>query len=113
MASVSFEDRLEAVRRLAGQLEHLRGQDVAVLGLPRGGVPVAAQIAQRLGAPLDVAVVRKLGVPYQPELGMGAIGENGVRVINDPVVRMARVTSEQLAEVEEAERGELERRARR
>jgi putative phosphoribosyl transferase len=113
MASVFFDDRLDAGRRLAGRLEHLRGQDVAVLGLPRGGVPVAAQIAQRLGAPLDVAVVRKLGVPYQPELGMGAIGENGVRVINDSVLRMARVTSEQFAEVEEVERAELERRARR
>ncbi|MCQ4084993.1 phosphoribosyltransferase [Streptomyces sp. RB6PN25] len=108
-----FGDRLDAGRRLAERLEHLRGQHVVVLGLPRGGIPVAAQIAERLGAPLDVIVVRKLGVPYQPELGMGAIGEGGVRVINDSVVRMARVTPEQLAEVEQAERTELERRARR
>jgi predicted phosphoribosyltransferase/alpha-beta hydrolase superfamily lysophospholipase len=113
MAAVFFGDRLDAGRRLAGRLEHLRGQGVVVLGLPRGGVPVAAQIAERLGAPLDVAVVRKLGVPHKPELGMGALGEGGVRVINDSVVRMARVTPGQLAEVEKEERAELERRARR
>jgi putative phosphoribosyl transferase len=82
-----------------------------VLGLPRGGVPVAYEIARRLRAPLDVLVVRKLGVPFQPELGMGAVGEGGVRVLNPEVMRLARVSDEELARVEAAERVELERRA--
>ncbi|MBO0787658.1 MAG: dienelactone hydrolase family protein [Actinobacteria bacterium] len=90
-----------------------RGQDVVVLGLPRGGVPVAAEIARALSAPLDVILVRKLGVPVQPELGMGAIGEGGVRIINPDVVRMARVSEDDIARVELAERAELHRRARR
>ncbi|MCN9244783.1 dienelactone hydrolase family protein [Streptomyces sp. RY43-2] len=107
-----FMDRLEAGRRLAARLDRLRGEDVVVLGLPRGGVPVAAQVAEALGAPLDVCLVRKLGVPFQPELGMGALGEDGVRVINDAVVRDARVTPEELAEVEEREREILQRRSR-
>ena len=68
-----FADRDDAGRRLAARLEHLRGEPVVVLGLPRGGVPVASQVAQALGAALDVIVVRKLGVPFQPELGMGAV----------------------------------------
>jgi predicted phosphoribosyltransferase len=62
-------------QRLAARLEHLRGEPVVVLGLPRGGVPVALEVAGALGAPLDVIVVRKLGVPFQPELGMGAVGD--------------------------------------
>ena len=94
-------------------LEHLRGPSTVVLGLPRGGVPVAAEVARALGAPLDVIVVRKLGVPFQPELGMGAIGEDGVRIVNDEVVRATGVSRSQLAEVEARERAELERRARR
>ncbi|MGW9026123.1 phosphoribosyltransferase family protein [Streptomyces sp. NPDC055722] len=108
-----FMDRRDAGRQLAVQLEHFRGEDVVVLGLPRGGVPVAAEVARALGAPLDVCLVRKLGVPFQPELGMGAIGEDGVRVINDDVVRTARVTADELARVEEQEREMLESRARR
>ena len=82
-----FADRVDAGRRLAERFAHLRGADVVVVGLPRGGVPVAAEVATALGAPLDVIVVRKLGVPFQPELGMGAIGEDGVRVVNDEVDR--------------------------
>ncbi|MBB1260209.1 phosphoribosyltransferase family protein [Streptomyces alkaliterrae] len=108
-----FTDRRDAGRQLSARLEHLRDSDVVVLGLPRGGVPVAAEIAEALGAPLDVCLVRKLGVPFQPELGMGAIGEGGVRVINDEVLRTARITDEALAEVEEHEREVLESRARR
>ncbi len=84
-----FEDRAEAGRRLAGSLAELRGEDVVVLGLPRGGVPVAYEVAWSLDAALDVIVVRKLGVPYQPELAFGAIGEDGVRVINRVVVERA------------------------
>ncbi|MFF0450001.1 phosphoribosyltransferase family protein [Streptomyces sp. NPDC004609] len=107
-----FEDRRDAGWQLAARLEHLKGTGVVVLGLPRGGVPVAAEVAETLGAPLDVCLVRKLGVPYQPELGMGAIGEGGVRVINDEMVRTARVTQEELAGVEAREREILESRAR-
>ena len=108
-----FADRLDAGRRLAARLEHLRGQPVVVLGLPRGGVPVAFEVARSLDAPLDVIVVRKLGVPFQPELGMGAIGEDGIRIINDEIVAMARISESDLAAVEARERAELERRARR
>ena len=84
-----------------------------VLGLPRGGVPVAAEVARALGAPLDVIVVRKLGVPFQPELGMGAVGEDGVKVINPQVVAAAKVTAAELAAVEARERAEVARRALR
>lgn len=108
-----FADRVDAGRQLADRLIHLRSQDVVVLGLPRGGVPVAAEVARALHAPLDVIVVRKLGVPSQPELGAGAIGEEGVRVINLGVVHMAGITESDLAAVEAQERAELERRARR
>lgn len=108
-----FKDRVDAGRLLAERLRHLRGQDVVVLGLPRGGVPVAFEVAQALKAPLDVILVRKLGVPFQPELGMGAIGEDGVRIINAEIVRDARVTDQEIAAVEQRERAELERRAQR
>lgn len=84
-----------------------------VLALPRGGVPVAFEVARALEAPLDVIVVRKLGVPLQPELGMGAIGEGGARVLNAVVVRDAGVSSEQIAAIERTERAELARRVRR
>ena len=108
-----FADRVDAGRRLAAALDHLRGDDVVVLGLPRGGVPVAAEVAGALGAPLDVIVVRKLGTPGHEELGMGAIGEGGVRVLNDEIVSTVGATAEQLVAVEAAERAELERRAKR
>ena len=108
-----FADRADAGRRLAARLQHLADAPVVVLGLPRGGVPVGFEVARALGAPLDVIVVRKLGVPFQPELGMGAIGEDGVRVINQEVVRRAGVSGQELAAVEARERAELERRARR
>jgi putative phosphoribosyl transferase len=108
-----FLDRADAGRRLAMLLEDLRGQDVVVVGLPRGGVPVAFEVARALGAPLDVIVVRKLGVPFQPELGMGAIGEAGARVVDKLVVDAAGVSAEELAAVEARERAELERRVRR
>ncbi len=110
---MAFVDRVDAGRRLASKLTHLRDEQVVVLGLPRGGVPVAFEVAEALDAPLDVIVVRKLGVPFQPELGMGAIGEDGVRIINADVIGMAGVSEAALAEVEKRERAELERRARR
>lgn len=108
-----FENRAEAGRRLAAQLRHLRGEDPVVSGLPRGGVPVAYEVAEALRVPLDVIVVRKLGVPSQPELGMGAIGEDGVRIVDFDVLRMVQVSASELAAVEARERNELERRARR
>ena len=110
---MSFLDRSDAGGRLANRMLHLRGEDVVVLALPRGGVPVAAEVARALGAPLDVIVVRKLGVPVQPELGMGAIGEGDVRIINPEVVAITHVTDAEIAAVERRERAELDRRARR
>ncbi|MET9731064.1 phosphoribosyltransferase [Streptomyces sp. NPDC006458] len=105
-----FENRVDAGLRLADALEGLRGTDVVVLGLPRGGIPVAYQVARCLHAPLDVLVVRKLGVPWQPELAFGAIGEGGVRVLNEDVLNATRVTPQEQAEVEQRERAELVRR---
>ncbi len=106
-----FADRDDAGRRLAARLGHLRGEPVVVLGLPRGGVPVAFQVARALGAPLDVIVVRKLGVPFQPELGMGAAGEDGVRVINPEIVDLAGVSENVLAAVQAREQAEVDTRA--
>ncbi|WP_336048860.1 phosphoribosyltransferase family protein [Streptomyces sp. CA2R101] len=108
-----FTDRADAGHRLAESLGHLRGEEPVVLGLPRGGVPVAFEVARALGAPLDVIVVRKLGVPYQRELGFGAIGEGGVRVISDDIVRRGRLDQADLASVEHAEAAELTRQAER
>ena len=108
-----FRDRSDAGRQLASRLLPLRGTDAVVLGLPRGGVAVAAQVARALDAPLDVILVRKLGVPSQPELGMGAIGEEGARVINADVVRYAQVSEADIRAVERRERAELERRIKR
>ncbi|MFG2528791.1 phosphoribosyltransferase family protein [Streptomyces sp. NPDC048516] len=108
-----FTDRADAGHRLAESLGHLQGEEPVVLGLPRGGVPVAFEVARALGAPLDVIVVRKLGVPYQRELGFGAIGEGGVRVISDDIVRRGRLDQADLASVEHAEAAELTRQAER
>jgi putative phosphoribosyl transferase len=107
-----FADRIDAGRRLAARLLSVQG-DVVVLGLPRGGVPVGAEVARVLDAPLDVILVRKLGVPTQPELAMGAIGEGGIEVANESVIDAARVTGDQWAAVARRERAELARRAQR
>src|SRR4051794_7353430 len=88
-----------------------RGRDVVVLGLPRGGVPVAAEVAAGLAVPLDVIVVRKLGVPSQPELAMGAVGEGGVLVLREELVRSAGVSETDLAAMVAHERAEVQRRA--
>ena len=108
-----FNDRADAGRQLASRLDFLRGHDVVVLGLPRGGVPVAFEVAKALGAPLDVLVVRKLGVPFHPELAFGAIGEGGVRVVSDDVVREARLSDQEMAAVETKQWAELQRRSER
>lgn len=105
-----FADRNDAGRQLARLLTVYRNQDPVVLGLPRGGVPVAYQVAQALGAQLDVLIVRKLGVPRQPELAFGAIGEGGVRVLNDMVMRYEQISADDVAAVEQRERTELQRR---
>ncbi|MDR7172056.1 putative phosphoribosyl transferase [Nocardia kruczakiae] len=107
-----YPDRRSAGRTLGESLSHLRAWHPLVLGLPRGGVPVAAAVREVIGGDLDVLLVRKLGVPWQPELAMGAIGEDGVRVLNDDVLRQTGVRTEQIAAVEQAERAELARRQR-
>lgn len=108
-----FVDRVDAGQRLAERLEHLRGHDVVVLGLPRGGVPVAFEVAKALDVPLDVLVVRKLGLPFQPELAMGAIGEGGFEVVDRSIIARARVTSEEFRVVERRERALLDERVTR
>jgi putative phosphoribosyl transferase len=104
-----FRDRADAGRQLAARLTEIPRAGLVVLALPRGGVPVAFEVAVALAAPLDVILVRKLGVPQQPELAMGAIGENGVRVIDDEVVRLAQVTPSVMAAVEAREADRLAR----
>jgi putative phosphoribosyl transferase len=108
-----FRDRPDAGRHLAELLvaAGIGGAGVVVLGLPRGGVPVAAEVARSLGAPLDVIIVRKLGVPSQPELAMGAIGEDGIRVENEDVLRSAALDVSALDAMERREREELVQRA--
>jgi putative phosphoribosyl transferase len=105
-----FTNRTDAGRQLASKLAHLRGKNVIVLGLPRGGVPVAYEVARGLHAPLDVLNVRKLGVPWHPELAMGAIAGGGVRVLNDNVIMSLGVTQEDLDEETAVQRLELDRR---
>ena len=106
-----FRNRVAGGSELAARLDHLRDLDVVVLGLPHGGVPVAFEIARALDAPLDVIIVRKVGVPGQPELAMGAIGEDGVRVVNDEVLRLTGASAADFRKVEAREREELRRRA--
>src|SRR4051794_9405933 len=96
-----FRDRLDAGRRLAQRLTHLPGNDLVILGIPRGGVQVAFEVAAALDAPLDVVVVRKLGVPFQPELAMGAIGEGGTRLIDTDMLTRTRVSDDEVRAVEQ------------
>lgn len=105
-----YRDRVEAGRRLAESLSGSVEPDTVALGLPRGGVPVAAEVATALELPLDVVVVRKLGAPFQPELGIGAIGEEGVQVLNNELVARIAVTATQIERVTAAEETELARR---
>jgi putative phosphoribosyl transferase len=106
---------VEAGRQLARLVvtAGLGGEPTVVLGLPRGGVPVAAQVSLTLGVPLDVIVVRKIGLPFQPELALGAIGEDGVRVANEEVVASNPVSAADLAALAQREEVELNRQARR
>ena len=105
-----FLDRSDAGRQLAVALSHLREEHPVVVGLPRGGVVVAAEVARHLDAPLDVILVRKLGFPSQPELAMGAIGEGGVQVLNHRLIQSLGVTDETTEQMAAQERRELDRR---
>jgi putative phosphoribosyl transferase len=115
MAGRRFSDRVDAGRQLADRLARtvVAALGPVVLGLPRGGVPVAAEVAKGLRAPLDVLVIRKVGVPWQPELAVGAVGEGGIRVVNSEIFRSTGLTEAELdglvaraaAEVEERVRG--------
>ncbi|MEU7141033.1 phosphoribosyltransferase family protein [Nocardia sp. NPDC046473] len=108
-----FLDRQDAGRRLADRLQAFRGPDVVVLGVPRGGVPVAVEVAVRLRLPLDTIVVNKLRVPYRPELSFGAIGEDDTRIIDEIVVHSAFLTDQELTDTETHERDSLHRRSER
>ena len=107
-----YRDRRHAGVELARHLADVKGQDVVVLALPRGGVPVAFEVARALDAQLDVFVVRKLGLPGHPEFAMGAIASGGVRVLNDEVVRLYRIPEQAVEAIARDERHELERRER-
>ncbi|GLC25672.1 phosphoribosyltransferase [Roseisolibacter agri] len=109
-----FRDRVDAGRALAAELRRYADDpDVRVLALPRGGVPVAYEVARALRAPLDVFIVRKLGLPWHEELAMGAIASGGIVVLDEDLVRRAGVSDDELASVLASERRELERRERR
>lgn len=108
-----FTDRVDAGRQLAARLSALEGRAGIVLALPRGGVPVAAEVARALDLPLDVIGVRKLGAPMQPELGVGAIAEGGVRVLDAALVEQLRLDETTIDRIEAREREELHRRLQR
>lgn len=106
-----YDDRAHAGRELANRLGDYKGRaDVVVLGLPRGGVPVAKEVAEQLGAPLDVFLVRKIGVPGREELAMGAIASGGVTVRNEDVIASLRISDDQIEELAQEERAEAQRR---
>jgi putative phosphoribosyl transferase len=110
---IRFRDRREAGKRLAQELLHYANRsDVLILALPRGGVPVAYEVALALNAPLDVFIVRKLGLPGQEELAIGAIASGGIRVLNEDIIRLLRIPEEVIARVARDEQQELERRER-
>jgi putative phosphoribosyl transferase len=110
-----FRDRQDAGRRLARALSRYKDQDPVVLALPRGGVPVAAEVASALGAPLDLVLVRKIGLPYQPELAMGAVVDGGAPIVirNDDVIAAASVGDDEFDIVRDRELAEIERRRQR
>ena len=106
-----FVNRSHAGRKLARLLGHLRDEPSVVLGLPRGGVPVGFEVARELSAPLEVLLVRKLGVPFQPELAMGALGEGGIRIVDEDRVERLGIRPAQIDRVERRERKEMARQA--
>src|SRR3990172_4379957 len=107
-----FVDRVDAGRQLAGKLIHLRDQpDLLVLAIPRGGVVVAYEVTLTLKAPLDVALSRKLGAPDNEELAIGALAENGSRVLDDFLIEQLRVSHAYIDQVTHAQRREIERRS--
>jgi predicted phosphoribosyltransferase len=108
-----FHDRRDAGRRLASLLDDYATREPVVLGMPRGGVAVAAEVASHLEAPLDIIVVRKIGCPWQPELAIGALAEGGVRVVDDEIVRVTGVRPDELETVAAREEAELARRVSR
>ena len=110
-----FRNRADAGRKLAGALAAYRDQRPVVLALPRGGVPVAAEVAAALGAPLDLVLVRKLGVPVQPELAMGAVVDGSAPIVvrNEDVIRLTGVSEEEVQSVCAEELAEIERRRER
>ena len=110
---VPFPNRRAAGAELGARLRELDLIDPLVLGMPRGGVPVALEVARALGAPLDVFVARKIGAPNDPELGMGALAEGGVRVLNDEVLRARHVSHKQIEKATARAREQLEERVRR
>jgi predicted phosphoribosyltransferase len=112
---MTFNDRREAGRKLAEALRHYRGKDAVVLALPRGGVPVAAEIAAALDAPLDLLLVRKIGVPWQPELAMGAVidGEEPITVRNEDIIGLASVSDADFDAAAQRELEEIERRRKK
>ncbi len=105
-----FEDREDAGRQLAGRLAGYGDEDPVVLALPRGGVPVGYEVARSLGAPLDVFIARKLGAPRRPELGIGAVAQGGVRVLNERAVELLKIPEEYIERVTARETAEIERR---
>lgn len=110
-----FVDRRDAGKRLAALLDHLKGEDVVVLALPRGGVPVAAEIASHLAAPMGLLLVRKIGVPSQPELAMGAVvdAKEPIVVRNDHIIRLSWVSAAEFQRACDQEIAELDRRRKR
>jgi putative phosphoribosyl transferase len=113
MSQIIFKDRRDAGRQLAEQLERFRSERPVVVGIPRGGVPVAAEVARALGAPLDVAVVRKIGAPQNPEFAIGALAEGGVHVLNAKAVRATRLSEAALHALIEGVERELDERVGR
>jgi len=107
-----FHDRRDAGRILAGRLAGMGIDDPVVVALPRGGVPVGYEVARVLGAPLDIALVRKIGAPGQPELGIGALGEDGTVILDSETIAALAVTRGQIERLVERESAELERRRR-
>ncbi len=106
-----FSDRADAGRRLAEGLSHHKGDKMVVFAVPRGGVPVAIEVAARLGAPLDIVIPRKIPIPFNPEAGYGAVTEEGILVLNEPLVKELGLTRRQIESQAEEVRVEIARRA--